>query len=330
LVIDLQQKIYIAGHRGMVGSAIVRELKRKGYTNLIYRTHQELDLTNQLAVKNFLTQERPDQVYLAAAKVGGIHANNTYPAEFIYDNLMVQNNVIHQSFKSGVKKLLFLGSSCIYPKLAPQPMTEDALLTGKLEPTNEPYAIAKIAGIKMCESYNRQYSQSHGVDYRSVMPTNLYGPGDNYHPENSHVIPALLRRFHEAKVNDQAEVIVWGTGIPRREFLYVDDMAKASVFVMELEKKQYDQVTNPMQSYLNVGFGSDITIAELTTAVARATNYLGKIVFDTTKLDGSPQKWMDSARINQLGWQPKTTLTDGLNQAYQDFLTSLKLGSRAS
>ena len=330
MVIDLQQKIYIAGHRGMVGSAIVRELKRKGYTNLIYRTHQELDLTNQLAVKNFLTQERPDQVYLAAAKVGGIHANNTYPAEFIYDNLMVQNNVIHQSFKSGVKKLLFLGSSCIYPKLAPQPMTEDALLTGKLEPTNEPYAIAKIAGIKMCESYNRQYSQSHGVDYRSVMPTNLYGPGDNYHPENSHVIPALLRRFHEAKVNDQAEVIVWGTGIPRREFLYVDDMAKASVFVMELEKKQYDQVTNPMQSYLNVGFGSDITIAELTTAVARATNYLGKIVFDTTKLDGSPQKWMDSARINQLGWQPKTTLTDGLNQAYQDFLTSLKLGSRAS
>ena len=330
MVIDLQQKIYIAGHRGMVGSAIVRELKRKGYSNLIYRTHQELDLTNQLAVKNFLTQERPDQVYLAAAKVGGIHANNTYPADFIYDNLMVQNNVIHQSFKSGVKKLLFLGSSCIYPKLAPQPMTEDALLTGKLEPTNEPYAIAKIAGIKMCESYNRQYSQSHGVDYRSVMPTNLYGPGDNYHPENSHVIPALLRRFHEAKVNSQAEVIVWGTGIPRREFLYVDDMAKASVFVMELEKKQYDQVTNPMQSYLNVGFGSDITIAELTTAVARATNYLGKIVFDTTKLDGSPQKWMDSARINQLGWQPKTTLTDGLNQAYQDFLTSLKLGSRAS
>ena len=330
MVIDLQQKIYIAGHRGMVGSAIVRELKRKGYSNLIYRTHQELDLTNQLAVKNFLTQERPDQVYLAAAKVGGIHANNTYPADFIYDNLMVQNNVIHQSFKSGVKKLLFLGSSCIYPKLAPQPMTEDALLTGKLEPTNEPYAIAKIAGIKMCESYNRQYSQSHGVDYRSVMPTNLYGPGDNYHPENSHVIPALLRRFHEAKVNGQAEVIVWGTGIPRREFLYVDDMAKASVFVMEREKKQYDQVTNPMQSYLNVGFGSDITIAELTTAVARATNYLGKIVFDTTKLDGSPQKWMDSARINQLGWQPKTTLTDGLNQAYQDFLTSLKLGSRAS
>jgi GDP-L-fucose synthase len=229
---DLHQKIYVAGHRGMVGSAIVRNLESKGYKNIIGRTHAQLDLTNQAAVQTFFQSEKPDQVYLAAAKVGGIHANYTYPAEFIYDNLMVQNNVIHQAFLSGVKKLLFLGSSCIYPKLAPQPMSEEALLMGKLEPTNEPYAIAKIAGIKMYESYNRQYGQSHGVDYRSVMPTNLYGPGDNYHPENSHVIPALIRRFHEAKVANAPEVVIWGTGTPKREFLYVDDMAAASVFVM--------------------------------------------------------------------------------------------------
>ncbi len=322
MTIDLQKKIYIAGHRGMVGSSIVRELKRKGYTNLVYRTHQELDLTNQLAVQNFFVQEKPDQVYLAAAKVGGIHANNTYPAEFIYDNLMVQNNVIHHAFLSGVKKLLFLGSSCIYPKLAAQPMSEDALLTGKLEPTNEPYAIAKIAGIKMCESYNRQYGESHGVDYRSVMPTNLYGPGDNYHPENSHVIPALIRRFHEAKVSNSPEVIIWGTGTPRREFLYVDDMARASVFVMELAKEQYDQVTEPMQSHLNVGFGSDITIAELANSVAKATNYPGKIVFDISKPDGSPQKWISSKLLNQLGWKPKINLADGLAKAYGDFCDS--------
>jgi GDP-L-fucose synthase len=323
VTIDLQQKIYIAGHRGMVGSAIVRELKRKGYTNLVYRTHQELDLTNQAAVANFFAQEKPDQVYLAAARVGGIHANNTYPAEFIYDNLMVQNNVIHHAFLSGVKKLLFLGSSCIYPKLAAQPMSEDALLTGKLEPTNEPYAIAKIAGIKMCESYNRQYGKSHGVDYRSVMPTNLYGPGDNYHPENSHVIPALIRRFHEAKVNQQAEVVIWGTGTPRREFLYVDDMARASVFVMELAKNQYEHVTSSMQSHLNVGFGLDITIAELATAVAKATHYSGKIVFDSSKPDGSPQKWMSSVRLNQLGWSPQVDLFGGLSHAYKDFLQSV-------
>jgi GDP-L-fucose synthase len=303
----------------MVGSAIVRELKRRGYTNLVYRTHQELDLTNQAAVANFFAQEKPDQVYLAAAKVGGIHANNTYPAEFIYDNLMVQNNVIHHAFLSGVKKLLFLGSSCIYPKLAAQPMSEDALLTGKLEPTNEPYAIAKIAGIKMCESYNRQYGKSHGIDYRSVMPTNLYGPGDNYHPENSHVIPALIQRFHEAKVNQHAEVVIWGTGTPRREFLYVDDMAKASIFVMELVKEQYQQVTSPMQSHLNVGFGSDITIAELAKSVAKATQYSGKIVLDPSKPDGSPQKWMSSKRLNQLGWQPEHHLEDGLRKAYLDF-----------
>lgn len=316
---DLQQKIYIAGHRGMVGSAIVRELERQGYTNLIYRTHQELDLTNQAAVTHFFETEKPDQVYLAAAKVGGIYANNTYPAQFIYENLMMQNNVIHQAFISGVKKLLFLGSSCIYPKLAPQPMVEHVLLTGKLEPTNEPYAIAKIAGIKMCESYNRQYGKSHGVDYRSVMPTNLYGPGDNYHPENSHVIPALIRRFHEAKLKNAPEVVIWGTGTPRREFLYVDDMAAASVFVMQLHKPQYDAVTSPMQSHLNVGFGSDITIAELAQAVARATDYQGKITFDTSKPDGSPQKWMSSERLNQLGWSPRVDLSTGLIRAYDDF-----------
>jgi GDP-L-fucose synthase len=319
LSVDLKQKIYIAGHKGMVGSAIVRELERKGYANLVYCTRQELDLTNQLAVKHFFEAEKPDQVYLAAAKVGGIYANNTYPAEFIYDNLMVQNNVIHQAFMNGVKKLLFLGSSCIYPKLAPQPMAEDALLTGKLEPTNEPYAIAKIAGIKMCESYNRQYGQSHGVDYRSVMPTNLYGPGDNYHPENSHVIPALLRRFHEAKISNAPEVMIWGTGTPRREFLYVDDMARACVFVMEIAKEHYDQVTTPMQSHLNVGYGSDVTINELAHAVARATNYLGKIVFDSIKPDGSPQKLMRSERLNQLGWSPQVNLATGLRDAYSDF-----------
>ncbi|QWD97576.1 GDP-L-fucose synthase [Polynucleobacter sp. MG-6-Vaara-E2] len=314
----LNQKIYVAGHRGMVGSAIVRNLKDKGYTNIVTRTHSELDLTNQNEVQAFFDRERPDQVYLAAAKVGGIHANNTFPAEFIYDNLMVQNNVIHQAFISGVKKLLFLGSSCIYPRLAAQPMSEDALLTGKLEPTNEPYAIAKIAGIKMCESYNRQYGESHAVDYRSVMPTNLYGPGDNYHPENSHVIPALIRRFHEAKLANAPEVVIWGTGTPRREFLYVDDMAAASVFVMELDRESYDKETLPMQSHINVGFGSDITIAELAQAVAKATGYLGSISFDLTKPDGAPRKWMDSSRINTLGWRPKVDIAQGLSFAYED------------
>jgi len=316
---DLNQKIYVAGHRGMVGSGIVRALEANGYKNVIGRTHAELDLTNQAKVAAFFEQEKPDQVYLAAAKVGGIHANNTYPAEFIYDNLMVQNNVIHQAFVHGVKKLLFLGSSCIYPKLAPQPMSEDALLTGKLEPTNEPYAIAKIAGIKMCESYNRQYGGSHGVDYRSVMPTNLYGPGDNYHPENSHVIPALIRRFHEAKMSNAPEVVIWGTGTPKREFLYVDDMAAASIFVMELDKKTYDQHTEPMQSHINVGFGSDVTIAELAYAVGEAVGYQGKIRFDISKPDGSPRKWMDSSRLNRLGWSPNISLETGLVRAYQDF-----------
>ena len=317
---DLNQKIYVAGHRGMVGSAIVRNLQALGYTNIVTRSHAELDLTNQQSVKTFFEQEKPDQVYMAAAKVGGIHANNTYPAEFIYDNLMVQNNVIHQAFLSGVKKLLFLGSSCIYPQLAPQPMSEDALLTGKLEPTNEPYAIAKIAGIKMCESYNRQYGRSHGIDYRSVMPTNLYGPGDNYHPENSHVIPALIRRFHEAKVANAPEVMIWGTGTPRREFLYVDDMAAASVFVMDLDKAIYDQHTSPMQSHINVGFGSDITIHELAQAVAKATGYQGNICFDASKPDGAPRKWMSSERLNALGWNAQIDLKAGLEEAYTDFL----------
>jgi GDP-L-fucose synthase len=316
---NLNPKIYVAGHRGMVGSAIVRNLEAKGFTNIVTRTHAQLDLTNQAAVKEFFVTEKPDQVYLAAAKVGGIHANNTYPAEFIYDNLMVQNNVIHQAFVHGVKKLLFLGSSCIYPKLAPQPMSEDALLTGKLESTNEPYAIAKIAGIKLCESYNRQYGESHGLDYRSVMPTNLYGPGDNYHPENSHVIPALIRRFHEAKMNRSPEVVIWGTGTPKREFLYVDDMAAASVFVMELDKKTYDEQTDPMQSHINVGFGSDVTIAELAKAVGEAVGYEGSISFDTSKPDGTMRKWMDSGRLNNLGWQANVDLQEGLRLAYAAF-----------
>jgi GDP-L-fucose synthase len=320
---DLNQKIYVAGHRGMVGSAIVRNLQAKGVSNIITRTHAELDLTNQADVASFFELEKPDQVYLAAAKVGGIYANNIFPADFIYSNLMIQNNVIHHAFISGVKKLLFLGSSCIYPKLASQPMSEDALLTGKLEPTNEPYAIAKIAGIKMCESYNRQYGQSHGVDYRSVMPTNLYGPGDNYHPENSHVIPALLRRFHEAKVSNAPEVVIWGTGTPRREFLYVDDMAAASVFVMQLSKEIYDSQTEPMQSHINVGCGSDVTISELAAVVGAAVGYQGKISFDVSKPDGSPRKWMSSDCLNKLGWQAQVGLEVGLAQAYSAYKIAL-------
>ena len=300
----------------MVGSAIVRILKSQGQTNLVMRTHAELDLTDQQAVRHFFATEKPDQVYLAAAKVGGIHANNTYPAEFIYQNLMVQANVIDAAFRNGVQKLLFLGSSCIYPRLAPQPMSEDALLTGTLEPTNEPYAIAKIAGIKLCESYNRQYA----VDYRSVMPTNLYGPGDNYHPENSHVIPALIRRFHEAKTSNAPIVSIWGSGTPRREFLYVDDMASASVHVMQLPKAEYEQHTQPMQSHINVGSGSDVTIADLALAIAQAVGYTGQIEFDSTKPDGAPRKWMDSSRLNALGWQAKVSLIEGLSVAYQDFV----------
>jgi GDP-L-fucose synthase len=318
-----EPKIYVAGHRGMVGSAIVHHLLAHGVQpkQIITRTHAELDLTNQAAVQALFAQEKPDQVYLAAAKVGGIHANNTYPAEFIFDNLMMQANVIDAAFKNGVKKLLFLGSSCIYPKLAPQPMREDALLTGTLESTNEPYAIAKIAGIKLCESYNRQYGSSHGVDYRSVMPTNLYGPGDNYHPENSHVIPALIRRFHEAKVAQAPSVSIWGTGTPKREFLYVDDMAAASVHVMNLPKPTYDQHTNPMLSHINVGYGSDVSIAEAAQTIAQVVGYTGEVSFDTSKPDGTPRKWLDSSRLNSLGWQAQVPLPQGLTQAYQDFLT---------
>lgn len=315
-------KIYVAGHRGMVGSAIVRHLLAHGHPQdrIVGRTHAELDLTNQAAVRAFFDQERPDQVYLAAAKVGGIHANNTYPAEFIYENLMIEANIIDAAYRSGVKKLLFLGSSCIYPKLAPQPMREDALLTGALESTNEPYAIAKIAGIKLCESYNRQYGVNLGIDYRSVMPTNLYGPGDNYHPENSHVIPALIRRFHEAKINNAATVTIWGTGSPMREFLYVDDMAAASVHVMNLDKDTYDQYTEPMLSHINVGFGADVTIKQLAELIGNTVGYTGVIDFDSTKPDGTPKKLMDSQRLSMLGWSPKVPLETGLELAYEDFL----------
>lgn len=315
-------KIYVAGHRGMVGSAIMRQLHAKEFANVVTRTHAELDLCNQQAVASFFKEERPEQVYLAAAKVGGIHANNIYPAEFIYQNLMMEANVIHQAFEVGVKKLIFLGSSCIYPKLAQQPMAEDALLTGKLEATNEPYAIAKIAGIKLCESYNRQYGHSHGVDYRSVMPTNLYGPGDNYHPENSHVIPALIRRFHEAKQQNSPEVVIWGTGTPMREFLYVDDMAVASIFVMELDKQTYDQCTEPMQSHINVGFGSDVTIRDLAEMISKTVGYEGNIIFDATKPDGTPRKLLNSNRLKTMGWKAKVHLRDGLALAYQNYIQS--------
>lgn len=310
-------RIFVAGHNGMVGSAIVRALLASGIpaSNVIRRSRAELDLTSQQGVNDLFAREKPDQVYMAAAKVGGIHANNTYPAEFIYDNLMVQSNVIHAAHKHGVQKLLFLGSSCIYPRLAPQPMTEEALLMGKLELTNEPYAVAKIAGIKTCESYNRQY----GRDYRSVMPTNLYGPGDNYHPENSHVVPALIRRFHEAKVNAAPVVTIWGTGSPRREFLYVDDMAAACLHVMALPKADYDAQTLPMQNHLNVGFGEDITIAELARVVAKVVGYTGSIDFDTSKPDGPPRKLLDSSRLHSLGWKAATGFEQGLTRAYADY-----------
>jgi len=317
-----QPKIYVAGHRGMVGSALVRNLLAQGIAseNLITRSRQELDLTNQLAVQEFFARERPDQVYLAAAKVGGIHANNTYPASFIYENLMVQANVIEAAFRNGVRKLLFLGSSCIYPRMAEQPMKESALLTGTLEPTNEPYAIAKIAGIKLCESYNRQYGVSHGVDYRSVMPTNLYGPGDNYHPENSHVLPALIRRFHEAKVSGANTVTLWGTGKARREFLYVDDMASASVHVMNLQQDVYAAHTLPMQGHINVGSGSDVTITEVAEMICYVVGFKGAIDYDTSKPDGAPRKWMDSQKLQGLGWKPSYSLMAGLQKAYADFL----------
>lgn len=315
-----KEKIFVAGHRGMVGSAIVRSLVRQGQTNLVTRTRNELDLINQAAVQAFFEAEKPDQVYLAAAKVGGIHANNTYPAEFIYQNLMVQANVIEAAFRAGVKKLLFLGSSCIYPRQVEQPMREEALLTGSLEPTNEPYAIAKIAGIKLCESYNRQYGASHGIDYRSVMPTNLYGPGDNYHPENSHVIPALIRRFHEARLNNAPCVTIWGTGMACREFLHVDDMAEASIHVMNLAPSVYAAQTTPMLSHINVGCGYDVTIRSLAESICRTVGYSGDIQFDRSKPDGAPRKLMDSSRLNSLDWRATIELEQGLAQVYEDFL----------
>lgn len=315
-----QKKIFIAGHRGMVGSAIVRMLKSNGYTNLVTKTSEELNLIDQAAVKDFFESERPDQVYLAAAKVGGIHANNTFPADFIYQNLMIEANVIEAAFKSGTKKILFLGSSCIYPRLAPQPMKEGALLTGCLEPTNEPYAIAKIAGIKLCESYNRQFGLSHGVDYRCVMPTNLYGPGDNYHAENSHVIPALIKRFHDAKVNGAKSVKIWGTGNPRREFLFVDDMAAASLHVMNLPQEIYNKFTQPMVSHINVGSGCDFSIMEIAKLISEVIGYDGIIETDISKPDGPPRKLMDSSQLKELGWVPKVDLRHGLAVAYNDYL----------
>ena len=311
-----EPRIYVAGHRGMVGAAIIRALNKAGQDNLLTRTHAELDLTVQAQVRAFFQTERPEQVYLAAAKVGGIHANNTYPAEFIYQNLMIEANIIHAAHEAGVQRLLFLGSSCIYPKFAEQPMREDALLTGTLEPTNEPYAIAKIAGIKLCESYNRQY----GRDYRSVMPTNLYGPGDNFHPENSHVIPALLRRFHEAVQAGAPEVVIWGSGTPMREFLHVDDMAAACVHVMQLEPEVLQAHTQPMLSHLNVGTGVDCTIQELAETVCRVTGFQGELVWDRSKPDGTPRKLLDVSRLRKLGWEASIGLEDGLRDAYRWFV----------
>jgi GDP-L-fucose synthase len=315
--LDKASKIYVAGHRGMAGSAILRKLESAGFANLITRTRAELDLTDQAGVAAFMARERPHIVILAAAKVGGILANNHYPAEFIYANLLMQANVIHQAYLAGVERLLFLGSSCIYPKLAGQPMREDALLTGALEPTNEPYAIAKIAGLKLCESYNRQY----GTDYRSVMPTNLYGPNDNFHPDNSHVVPALLRRFHEAVRAGAAEVVIWGTGAPRREFMHVDDMADAALFVLGLDAAAYRANTEPMLSHINVGTGQDVTIRELAETVAAVTGYQGRIAFDAGKPDGAPRKLLDVSKLAGLGWKAKIPLADGLRDAYGWFVS---------
>ena len=317
---NLNAKIYIAGHRGLVGSALMRQLQAQGYSNIVTRTHAELDLTNQVLVADFFAAEQPEYVILAAAKVGGIHANNTYPAEFIKDNLAIQTNVIHQSYVAGVKRLLFLGSSCIYPRDCPQPIKEEYLLTGSLEPTNRPYALAKIAGIEMCWSYNRQF----GTEYLAVMPTNLYGPGDNYHPENSHVIPAMIRKFHEAKVNNKETVSIWGTGTPKREFLYSDDMAQACVFVMNLADAQYQPLlaadrNDGLPPLLKLGSGCDLSIAELAHLVREVTGFEGEIILDATKPDGTMRKLMDSDRLNQLGWNVSTSLLDGLQKAYQDF-----------
>jgi len=313
---NLNDKIYIAGHRGLVGSAIVRQLEERGFTNLLMRTHKELDLTNQAQVQTFFEQENPDYVILAAAKVGGIHANNTYPADFIYQNMMIEANVINSAYENKVKRLLFLGSTCIYPKAVEQPMREDALLTDVLESTNEPYALAKIAGIKLCESYNRQY----GTDFRSVMPTNLYGINDNFHPENSHVIPALIRRFHEAKVSNDAEVIVWGTGNAMREFLHVDDMAVASIFVLELDEETYQSNTKPMLSHINVGTGIDVTIREMAETLKQVVEFKGELAFDATKSDGAPRKLVDVSRLKNMGWNYSIDLKDGLTSTYKWYL----------
>jgi len=318
---NLNDKIYIAGHRGLVGSAIVRQLKERGFDNLIMRTHKELDLINQAQVKNFFKQEKPDYVILAAAKVGGINANNTYPADFIYRNIMIEANVINSAYESKVKRLLFLGSTCIYPKAVQQPMREDAILTSTLEPTNEPYALAKIAGIKLCESYNRQ----HGTDFRSVMPTNLYGINDNFHPENSHVIPALMGRFHKAKVNNDSEVIVWGTGNAMREFLYMDDMAAASLFVLELDEKTYQANTKPMLSHINLGTGEDITIREMAETMKEVVGFEGKLSFDITKPDGAPRKLIDVSRLSNLGWTYTVDLKVGLEKTYEWYLSQSRL-----
>jgi GDP-L-fucose synthase len=309
-------KIYVAGHRGLVGSALVRKLQKEGYSNLILKTSKELNLQVESAVKTFFDAEKPEYVFLAAAKVGGIHANNTYPADFIINNIQIQTNVITNALRTGVKGLLFLGSSCIYPRECPQPMKEEYLLTGPLEPTNEPYAIAKIAGIKMCESINRQ----HDTDFRSVMPTNLYGPGDNFHPENSHVLPGLLRKFHEAKTSGAEYVEVWGSGRPRREFLHVDDMASACVYIMNLDKKTYNANTKPMLSHVNIGTGEDCTIRELAETIAKVTGFEGEIRFDPSKPDGTPQKLLDVSRLNALGWKATISLEDGIRQTYQWFL----------
>jgi GDP-L-fucose synthase len=312
---QLSECVFVAGHKGMVGSAIVRRLRALGYTNIVTRDRAQLNLLDQLAVMNFFAETKIEQVYMAAAKVGGIHANNTYPAEFIYENLMMQANVIHAAHQHDVQKMLFLGSSCIYPINVKQPMPEEALLTGTLEPTNEPYAIAKIAGIKLCESYNRQY----GRDYRSAMPTNLYGPNDNFHPQNSHVIPALLRRFHDAVEEGVEEVVIWGSGSPMREFLHVDDMASASVHVMELDQNQYGAYTQPMLSHINVGTGEDCTIRELAQTNAKVTGFKGRLSFDSTKPDGPPRKLMDVSRLERLGWRASISLEEGLRDAYAWF-----------
>jgi len=318
---ELKDKIYIAGHRGLVGSAIVRQLESRGFTNLLMRTHKELDLTNQAQVQSFFKQEKPDYVILAAGKVGGIHANNTYPADFIYQNIMIEANVINSAYENKVKRVLFLGSTCIYPKAVEQPMREDALLTGILEPTNEPYALAKITGIKLCESCNRQY----GTDFRSVMPTNLYGINDNFHPENSHVIPALMRRFHEAKVNNNTEVVVWGTGKAMREFLYVDDMAQASLFVLELDKETYKANTQPMLSHINVGTGKDVTIREMAETMKEVVGFKGSLTFDTTKPDGAPRKLIDIIRLKRMGWEYSVDLKEGLDKTYEWYRTNNKI-----